>query len=151
MAMGWKREIERLVRYDTWATREALRTLRATPSPTGARRLAHILGAQRTWLHRIAGGPPVEVWPEPDLPSCEEEIKELSHRWLSVVETEDPDRTVLYANTKGQRFENTVAEILLQVLLHGAYHRGQIAADVRAAGGEPALTDLIHAIREKHV
>jgi uncharacterized damage-inducible protein DinB len=68
-----------------------------------------------------------------------------------VVETEDPDRTVLYANTKGQRFENTVAEILLQVLLHGAYHRGQIAADVRAAGGEPALTDLIHAIREKHV
>jgi uncharacterized damage-inducible protein DinB len=32
-------------------------------------------------------------------------------------------------------------------VVHGGYHRGQIAAAVREAGGEPAYTDFIHAVR----
>jgi uncharacterized damage-inducible protein DinB len=37
------------------------------------------------------------------------------------------------------------------VVIHSAYHRGQIAADVRAAGHEPAYTDFIHATRTGRV
>ena len=48
----------------------------------------------------------------------------------------------------GERFESTLGDSLQHGVLHGAYHRGQIAADVRAAGGEPAYTDFIHAARE---
>jgi uncharacterized damage-inducible protein DinB len=34
------------------------------------------------------------------------------------------------------------------VLFHSAYHRGQIASQMRAAGFTPAYTDFIHAVRE---
>jgi uncharacterized damage-inducible protein DinB len=36
-----------------------------------------------------------------------------------------------------------VAECLLQLALHSAHHRGQVAAWLREAGGEPPLTDFI--------
>jgi DinB family len=35
----------------------------------------------------------------------------------------------------------------MHVVMHGTYHRGQIAAEVRAAGGAPEYTDFIHAVR----
>ena len=50
---------------------------------------------------------------------------------------------VEYRNSRGVVFQNTVAEILTHVALHGSYHRGQIAMRVRAAGGVPVTTDYI--------
>jgi uncharacterized damage-inducible protein DinB len=41
-----------------------------------------------------------------------------------------------------------VEDVLLHVALHGSYHRGQIAAAVRAAGGEPVNTDFVTWTRE---
>jgi len=147
--MSWKRELERLFTYDDWANREALASLRGTPA--ALRRLAHIVGAQWTWLHRLTGEVPVDVWPELDPAACGAQVGELKERWrglLGALTDEKLARKVSYTNTKGRRFESTVGEILLHVALHGAYHRGQIAADVRANGREPAYTDYIHATRE---
>ena len=42
---------------------------------------------------------------------------------------------VAYRNSKGEFWTSTVADILTHVVLHAAYHRGQIAAAVREAGG----------------
>jgi uncharacterized damage-inducible protein DinB len=42
-----------------------------------------------------------------------------------------------------------VDDILMHVVMHSAYHRGQIALEVRCAGQTPAYTDFIHAIRTK--
>jgi uncharacterized damage-inducible protein DinB len=143
------REIRRLFAYDDWANREALASLRATPS--ALRRMGHIVGAQRTWHARLTGGPPVEVWPDLAPEACEAQLEELKRRWqelLAGLTEEKLARQVSYVNTKGRRFTSTVGEILMHVVLHGAYHRGQIASDVRAAGREPAYTDLIHATRE---
>lgn len=152
--MSWKRELERLFTYDDWANREALRSLRDAAPPAARRRMAHILGAQWTWLQRLALGPPVEVWPDLDLEVCTAQLDELRERWRELLGTlteEGLERRIPYANTKGRRFESTAGEILTHVALHGAYHRGQIAADVRAHGEEPAFTDFIHATREKLV
>jgi uncharacterized damage-inducible protein DinB len=152
--MSRKTELLRLFTYDDWANREALRSLRGAAVPAARRRLAHIVGAQWTWLHRIEGGLPVEVWPDLDLDACKAQIDELLERWQALFQTlteEGLARSVPYTNTKGRKFVSTVAEILTHVALHGAYHRGQIAADVRAAGREPAYTDFIHAAREKFV
>jgi len=41
-----------------------------------------------------------------------------------------------------------VQDILTHVLLHSVYHRGQIAADLRAGGAQPPYTDFIHAARQ---
>jgi uncharacterized damage-inducible protein DinB len=35
----------------------------------------------------------------------------------------------------------------MHVVLHGGYHRGQIASELRAAGFTPAYTDYVEAVR----
>lgn len=44
-----------------------------------------------------------------------------------------------------------MADILTHVLMHSAYHRGQIASHMRANGKTPAYTDFIHAVRQGFV
>ena len=58
------------------------------------------------------------------------------------------NRMVEYRNSKGEAWSNRVEDILTHVLMHSAYHRGQIALEMRAAGTEPAYTDFIHAVRQ---
>lgn len=143
------REIDRLFAYDDWANREALASL--FDAPSALRRMAHIVGAQRTWYQRLTDGPPVEVWPALAPEACKAQLADLRQRWqalLGKLTEEGLARKISYVNTKGRKFTSTVGEILMHVVLHGAYHRGQIASDVRAAGREPAYTDLIHATRE---
>jgi uncharacterized damage-inducible protein DinB len=41
-----------------------------------------------------------------------------------------------------------VQDVLTHVVLHSAYHRGQIASQMRAGGEQPAYTDFIHAARQ---
>jgi uncharacterized damage-inducible protein DinB len=149
-------DFRRLLAYDDWANREALASLRRCKSPpeTASGRLAHIVGAQWTWLGRVTGAEGAKVWPDLDLDRCEEQLRIVARQWhdlLANLAEGDAARVVSYANTKGQRFESTLGEILLQVVLHGAHHRGQIAAELRALGHEPAVTDFIHAAREKLV
>lgn len=43
----------------------------------------------------------------------------------------------------GQARTTTLCETLLQVALHGTYHRGQVNRRVRELGGEPPLTDFV--------
>jgi uncharacterized damage-inducible protein DinB len=38
---------------------------------------------------------------------------------------------------------STLAETLLQVVMHSSYHRGQVATRIRELGGDPPLTDFI--------
>lgn len=57
-------------------------------------------------------------------------------------------RTISYTNTKGAAFNNTVEEILHHMVMHGMYHRGQVARGVRQAGGVPLPTDFIVYVRE---
>jgi uncharacterized damage-inducible protein DinB len=55
---------------------------------------------------------------------------------------------VSYTNSKGELWTSTVEDILTHLVIHSAYHRGQIASDLRSAGREPAYTDYIHAVRQ---
>ena len=143
----------RLFTHDAWANGEALCSLRALAAPPEAavRWLAHIAGAQEVWWGRLQEPVvPAVVWPEYGLDETATALETMAGRWRSLLTELGPGdlaRPVVYANARGDRFENTAGDILTQVLLHGGYHRGQIAAAVRAAGGTPALTDFIHAVR----
>jgi uncharacterized damage-inducible protein DinB len=55
---------------------------------------------------------------------------------------------VSYTNSRGEPWTSSVRDILLHVVLHSAYHRGQIATAVRASGHEPAYTDFVHGVRQ---
>lgn len=143
--------------YDAWANQETLRSLQRLPSPPpqAVARLAHIAAAQQLWWERAQGVPQsMPVWPALALEECAPLLAATAGRWRALVATlgdAELGRAVVYTNTRGERFESTLGDIARHVVLHGAYHRGQIASDVRAAGGEPAYTDFIHAVRAGHV
>ena len=59
--------------------------------------------------------------------------------------------TVTYQNSKGETWSSRKDDILMHVITHSVYHRGQVAAAVRAAGFTPAYTDFIHSIRQGFV
>jgi uncharacterized damage-inducible protein DinB len=150
-------DFNRLFAYDAWANREALASLRSAGSspPKAVRALAHLVGAGRLWLARLeeSRGKPPAVWPELSLEEAGAGIEELAAPWREFAAASDGalTRTVSYTNSKGEPWTSSVADILMHVVIHGAYHRGQIASELRAAGHAPAYTDYIEAVRRGFV
>jgi uncharacterized damage-inducible protein DinB len=143
--------------YDDWANREVLRALRALDDPPEScvRWLAHVAGAELLWLARLRGEPsPVPVWPRFTLAELGERIDDARSQWTQLLDELDERelaREARYVNSKGEPWSSRVEDVLSHVLLHGAYHRGQIASALRAASFEPPLTDYIHARRNELV
>lgn len=148
----------RLFAYEDWANRECLSAMRAADSvsPDMLGRMAHILAAQKLWLDRLLKQPQsTPVWPASTIEDCLTLADEMSVAWHSYLErVANPfapgalDDHVEYRNSKGEPWSSRVEDILMHVLLHSAYHRGQIALQMRASGLEPAYTDFIHAVRQ---
>jgi uncharacterized damage-inducible protein DinB len=152
--MNMLRDLQRLFEYDDWANREILTALQKleVPPPRSVRLLAHILSAQRVWLERLGIQKQTRpVWPDFSLEQCKLEIGELRKLWqqyLASLKEDGLSLSLTYKNTKGESWTSRKQDILMHVVLHSAYHRGQIAADMRAAGFTPAYTDFIHAARQ---
>jgi uncharacterized damage-inducible protein DinB len=146
--------LRRLLAWDAWANHEAIASLRETdpPPPKALRFLAHVLAAERLWLGRLREDPaPVAVWPEHDLDACAEEAEAMAQAWRGFLDGAPPadlQRAVAYRNSKGEPWTSTVGDVLTHVVTHSAYHRGQVASELRAAGFTPAYTDFIHAVRQ---
>jgi uncharacterized damage-inducible protein DinB len=145
--------LKRLFEHMVWADRAAAAALAAAPdAPAQAlATYAHLLGAELVWIDRLEGVPQsVAVWPGADLAACCD-LAERSQRryaaYVALLTEPDLDRPVPYTNSAGQSFESRAGDILLHVALHGAYHRGQVAQLLRAAGAAPAPTDYIAFVR----
>jgi|HubBroStandDraft_6_1064221.scaffolds.fasta_scaffold355112_1 uncharacterized damage-inducible protein DinB len=153
----------RMFTYDDWANRQCLVAMRASKSISDDRvgretvgRMAHILSAQKLWLERILKQPQsTPVWPPLAIDDCTTLADEMSVAWPQVLTRlgnqfapGSLDDKVEYRNSKGEVWCSRVEDILTHVLFHSAYHRGQIALQMRAAGMEPAYTDFIHAVRQ---
>lgn len=145
--------LKRLVDHLGWANRRALKAVRNSSDPEARRLLSHVLAAERVWLARIETGDSseLEIWPELSLSECadllERNIADL-RRLLAGRSEADLKRRIGYRNSKGEPFETPLEEILLHLLLHGTYHRGQIALRLRDAGDEPVNTDFVTFVRE---
>lgn len=152
--MDMTEHLRRLFSYDDWANREVLAALRSagTAPVRSLKLMAHIFAAERLWLERLEQKKQsVRVWPEFTLEQCETHAAEVPCLWKKYLEgrTEaDLASAVSYKNSKGESWSNRKDDILLHVVMHSAYHRGQIAADMRAAGFTPAYTDFIHGVRQ---
>jgi uncharacterized damage-inducible protein DinB len=153
----------RMFDYDSWANRECITTMlgkAGSVSPDLLGRMAHILSAQKLWLERILGQPQtLPVWPTSTLADCMALTDEMSLGWRDYLmqlspkgATGVPVRSlhynVKYRNSKGEPWSSRVEDILIHVLFHSTYHRGQIALQMRASGLTPAYTDFIHAVRQ---
>jgi uncharacterized damage-inducible protein DinB len=146
--------IRNLFSYDGWANREVLNSLQAlnTPPERSVKLLGHILSAERLWLERLLVQKQTSpVWPVFTIEQCKIEVDQLPGLWrnyLTSLGERGLTLSLTYKNTKGENFSSQKQDILLHVVMHSAYHRGQIAADMRAAGFAPPYTDFIHAVRQ---
>jgi len=149
--------ISSLFSYDGWANHEVLSSLLAldVPPARSINLMAHIVSAERLWLERLLmQKQTLAVWPQFTLAQCELEADQLPGLWksyLTALGDAGLSESVAYRNTKGESFTSQKQDILMHVVMHSAYHRGQIATDMRAAGFAPPYTDFIHAVRQNFV
>jgi len=116
--------------------------------------LAHLVAARRMWLFRFGvTAENVELFPSnvkvETLPALIEQMEGDWNQYLYTLNDEDLQRVFEYTSYEGKRFRNSIGDILTQLFGHSWYHRGQIAALVRAMGGEPAVTDFVFWAREQ--
>jgi uncharacterized damage-inducible protein DinB len=147
-------QLNRLLAYDEWANREFLKALAALEAPPEAavRLMGHIIGAERLWLARLTDDSArVAVWPTIEPKDFARALEELFGAWRRYEATLTEDRLlerVSYTNSKGEPWTSTTGDILMHVVIHAGYHRGQIAIELRRAGHTPPYTDFIHAVRQ---
>jgi len=141
--------MDRLFQHLAWADRELLAGLeQAQEPPAGAFRLfAHVLAGEHIWLARIQAKPAsFPVWPRLLGPECRK-LSEKNHAGyralLDPASATDLRSLISYQNAKGIAFRTSLGDVLLHTALHGAYHRGQVAALMRLSGLEPVNTDFI--------
>ena len=150
---GGDRQLKKLLEHSEWADERVLDSLRAMPHPD-QRALdlyAHVLGSEHNWLTRILQVAPREkIWPELTVERAAALAAENAASLRSFLESLPADqlqRKIPYKNSVGLAFESTIEDMLLHVVLHGCYHRGQVALVMRGAGAEPAPTDYIAWVR----
>jgi uncharacterized damage-inducible protein DinB len=145
--------LRRMFDHLRWADERTLAALRAAGTlPDGVlERFHHVLAAEHVWLQRIAGRPQqVPVWPAGTLDDCTSLHARNQGEFAALFTTLDGaalEKRRDYANSQGALFSTQTVDMLLQVALHGSWHRGQIAMLMRKAGLEPAATDYILFVR----
>lgn len=113
--------------------------------PTSTKSLfSHILNAQTIWNNRIeANKEMVDVWKILNDEKLEEIENENYRKSLELLDNKDLTEEISYENSKGEQYRNSVQEILIHIVNHSTYHRGQIAVEFRQKGIEPVVSDYI--------
>lgn len=146
--------LHRQLHYDAWANRAIADALRELPSPPerAVRGMAHVVAAEWLWLARLGheDAERMAVWPELSVQEIVEHVERLAGEWPRFLDHITDDEllgSITYTNSKGERWTSDVRDVIEHVVIHAAYHRGQIAAELRAAGVDPPYTDYIQATR----
>ncbi len=151
--------IRRLCRYDAWANARFLRVIegltdeqRARPLtssfPTVLGTLAHIVGSDWIWLERWEGRSPTAQpdWARaPSLPLLRERIVDLEARLDRFVASLDAGRVAApfaWRRLNGQAMSAPLGDLLVHLVNHATYHRGQLTTMIRQVGGTPPGTDF---------
>ncbi|HKP16605.1 MAG TPA: DinB family protein [Gemmatimonadaceae bacterium] len=135
--------------HAAWSDELLLSELEAMQPPPAVawREYAHVLGAESVWLDRLLQRPQrYAVWPELSAVAARSLAASLRAEYAAYVaglSADALDSRVAYVNSAGQSFETPVSDILLQVALHGQYHRGKINLLLRQAHLPPTPTDYI--------
>jgi uncharacterized damage-inducible protein DinB len=147
--------LHRLVAWEAEASGAVVQAARAAAHlPARTWRIAgHLSATPLVWLARATGQPEPDVWPPTtpaDADRCLERIAQAEAGWrayLNATPAEALTAAVTYRSTSGAEHRTAPLDVLLHVATHGAYHRGQINAALRAAGGEPVRQDYIYRVR----
>ncbi len=138
-----------LFEYDFWANKRVIEVItKDNVIDTKSELLfSHILNAQQIWYSRISGNPKGQT-PWDIIPYSEfTDVLIIIHdHWKTLLKENDAKslrKTIDYKNISGDKYKNTLEEILTHVLNHSTYHRAQISAHLKSSGKNPPITDYI--------
>jgi len=158
--MRTTQEISKLFDYNRWANTRTLEPAAALTAeefgrqlggsfPSVRETLAHIYAAEWIWLERWKGRSPRALPAAQEVPTLET----LKEKWgpveegqrgfvegLTEARMEEP---ISYVNTKGEAWAYPLGEMLVHVVNHSTYHRGQVATMLRQLGKAPLPTDYL--------
>jgi uncharacterized damage-inducible protein DinB len=149
--------LARLFEHDAWATRATIGSIKsaASPPPRVLAVMGHIIAAEWLWWARLRGEVPrFAVWPALPPDRWDADADEIASRWRDYIgglDQAELARPVSYTNSQGEAWSSAVEDVLLHVVQHSSYHRGQVAQGLRESGYTPVLTDYIHARRQGFV
>lgn len=144
-----KTHIERMFRAMSWADQQTLKALVERPQAQAEALplLGHILAAEHIWLSRLCNQSASQpVWPQLSVDQCQNLVDDNASGYASYLGSlgeADLLAVIRYRNAKGEEFANSVIDILTHVVIHGAYHRGQIAKALGRSGVSAVNTDFI--------
>jgi uncharacterized damage-inducible protein DinB len=140
--------LERLNAHRDWANSLLIdwQAGLADPEPYCHKMLSHVLLAEEVWLGRILDKPHRGPWAA-ILPVEEMRAMRAAHRsdWEKVLQGAGGPltRVFSYRRYNGDEASSSIADSFAHVCAHGAYHRGQIAAQAARAGLKVPSTDFI--------
>ncbi len=110
--------------------------------------LVHIYQADRIWLSRLDGSPRLtladfnETFTLETLAVTWTKIHADLQSWAGALTDDAVTGTLKYVNIQGHPYELPVWQVILHVVNHASYHRGQITAMLRQLNHKPTVTDL---------
>ncbi|HXI14176.1 MAG TPA: DinB family protein [Thermoanaerobaculia bacterium] len=146
-------DLRRLIAYSDWANLRMLAALEQVSdrSPDAVRLFAHVITTDGIYLERMKRNDPFpqNFWPEVPLAEIEGRMKANGSAYRSFIDSlGDVDERVSYRNSKGERFNTSIADMLTHLSIHGAHHRGQILHAMRQSGRPSVNLDFITFVRE---
>ncbi|MDR6299642.1 DinB family protein [Mesonia maritima] len=104
---------------------------------------SHCLNAHQIWNARITDKEKFGVHEEHTLEKCKHLDRKNYEETLQILEERRLEEKIIYANSKGSEFSNSIQEVLFHIANHFSHHKGQIISDFRQSGIEPIVTDYI--------
>jgi len=108
--------------------------------------LVHMLGAEWIWLERWLGRSPRslptagEIADWTALCSRWKQVEEEQQRFLSQLTAPDLVKPITYVNWQDETWTYPLWQLLVHVVNHASYHRGQVTTLLRQLGAKPEST-----------
>ena len=112
--------------------------------------LTHIFQADRVWLKRFEGDPYFTIAQAGDsydlakLKSDWPAVIAAFTAWIRAQDDAKFEERLFWRNVRGEDKTEVMYKILLHIVNHGSYHRGQVITMIKQAGGEVVSTDLVY-------
>jgi len=141
-----KDKITDLLKYTFHYNREIIVLLKNNLSQLDEKAIQlidHTINAHQIWNSRVLKEQSFGVWQKNEVENWEMINERNFENSIRILNNFDLEERVIYQNSKGDQFENTVFEMIFHVINHSTYHRGQINLLLKKSGIEPLFTDYI--------
>jgi uncharacterized damage-inducible protein DinB len=111
--------------------------------------VVHIVSAQWIWITRWKGEVPKGMWAAADFQtpaSIRDKWEPLAGELAAFVAAQTEEslaKPLAYKNLKGDSFSYPLGQLMLHLVNHSTYHRGQVTTLIRQLGAQPVATDLV--------